>query len=96
MLSPIPNSQGVGLGLDFFPHGMVTATLAAQVELRIEICVIGVVEPIFVASARVDSDLVLAAGIVDQLPITGEVLQFQNVNGDVITTLTLTGIIEDC
>ena len=156
MGGPIPNSLSAGgLGLDFFGHGAVTATLAAFAELRIEICVdgqveptlglqadadalvnleadiqpaltlvgqilqiapdarvdgvlavngdiadvlplVGQVEPILTLNARVDPSQVLEAGIVDQLPLVGQTLELINVEGRVVTTVALTGIIEDC
>lgn len=98
MLSPIPNSLGAGaLGLDLIPHATVTSTLASLViNVRIEICVDGRIHPVLNVTARINPALVAAAQIFDRLPLTGETLQFQDQTGQVLTTITLTGTVEDC
>lgn len=97
MLTPIPNSLGAGIpGRDFFPHGAVTSTLGGGILVRIEICIDGQIEPMLAVEGRVEAALVMNAGILDTLPLVGETVTFKNVTGNVVTTLTLTGIIEEC
>jgi hypothetical protein len=98
MMSPIPNSLFAGAyNGSFFPHGAVTfSSRAAAVNVRIEICITGRIDPIKVITGRLDGDLILAAGILDTLPLEGETLTFQNIDGDVVTNITLEGVVEDC
>ena len=97
MLTPIPNSLGAGsLGLDFFPHGTVTSTLTAlRAHVTISICVRGQVHPVYDVIAKVHPQEVLEAGILSTLPMAGETVTLQNLNGRVLTTIELTGLVED-
>jgi hypothetical protein len=98
MMSPIPNSLFAGAyNGSFFPHGAVTfSSRSFRVIIRQEICVDGEVVTQVTLNAVLNTQALLDAGFVDQIPLAGEVSTFTTLEGEVITIQALTGSIEEC
>ncbi len=98
MLGPIPNSLGAGsYNGSFIPHGLVTfSSRSFRVIIRQEICIDGEVITRVAMDAIVNTQHLLDAGFVNQIPLTGEVSTFTTLEGEVVTITALTGLVEEC
>lgn len=98
MMSPIPNSLFAGAyNGSFFPHGAVTfSSRSFRVIIRQEICVDGEVVTSVAMDAIVNTQHLLDAGFVNQIPVAGEVSTFTTLEGEVVTIQALDGLVEEC
>lgn len=98
MLGPIPNSLGAGAyNGSFIPHGLVTfSSRSFRVIIRQEVCIDGEVVTQVTLDAIQNTQALLDAGFVDQIPLAGEVNTFSTLEGEVITIQALDGLVEEC